>query len=248
MHAFMPPVLVGAAGFDELGQDPQPHPPGRELREPGQGRGREGDAVVGANAQRQAVLFEQAREDRLGLRDRGGAQTLTGEQVPTEAVGDGERIAVAAVAGLELPLVVRAPHRIRGAHDRRGPAGMAEAAARAVRGDEPVPTQDVADRRAAREGPPRVPPLEECPQLLAAPDGVSMASLQDCGDDLVGGLIRGAMGPARVVVEAGGPEAQVAVDPFVARLAGDAISIAELRDRLGLAQVVGDEPRPLVHG
>ena len=125
---------------------------------------------------------------------------------------------------------------------------MAEAAALAARGDEPVPTQDVADGRAAREGPSRVPPLEERSQLLAAPRGVPLASLQDRGDDLVGGLIRGAMGPARVVVEAGGPEAQVAVNPFVARLAGDAILIAELRDRVGLAQVVGDEPRPLVHG
>jgi hypothetical protein len=125
---------------------------------------------------------------------------------------------------------------------------MADAAARAARGDEPVPTQDVADRRAAREGPPRVPPLEERPQLLAAPDGVPMASLQDRGHDLVGGLIRGAMGTARALLQAGGPEAQVAVDPFVARLAGDAIAIAELRDRLGLTQVVGDELRALIRG
>jgi hypothetical protein len=56
------------------------------------------------------------------------------------------------------------------------------------------------------------------------------------------------MGPARVVLEAGGPAAQVAVDPFVARLTRDAIPIAELRDGLGLAQVVGDELRALVHG
>ena len=125
---------------------------------------------------------------------------------------------------------------------------MTEAAARAARGDESVPPQDVADRRAAREGPPRVPPLEEDPQLLAAPPGMPLASLQDRGDDLIGGLIGSAMGTARVFLEAGGPEAQVAVDPFVARLAGDAIPIAELRDRLGLAQVVGDELRALIHG
>lgn len=110
---------------------------------------------------------------------------------------------------------------------------MADAAALAARGDEAVPPQDVADRRAAREGPPRVPPLEEGPQLLAAPDGVPLARLQDRGHDLVGGLIGGAMGTARVFLEAGGPEVQVAVDPFVARLAGDAIAITELRDRAG---------------
>jgi len=84
MHAFVPPVLVGAAGFDELGQDPQAHPPGRELREPGQGRGREGHAVVGANAQRQAILFEQPGEDGLGLRACRGAQPLTAEPIPAE--------------------------------------------------------------------------------------------------------------------------------------------------------------------
>ena len=54
MHAFMPAVLLGAAGLDELGQDAQAHPPGRELREPRQGVGGEGHAVVGADAQRQA--------------------------------------------------------------------------------------------------------------------------------------------------------------------------------------------------
>ena len=49
MHPFMPPVLVGAAGLDELREGAEAHPPRRELGEPGQGGGGKGHAIVGAD-------------------------------------------------------------------------------------------------------------------------------------------------------------------------------------------------------
>jgi len=49
MHAFMPTVLLGLPRFDELGEDPEAHPPRGELRESRKRVGGEGHAVVGAD-------------------------------------------------------------------------------------------------------------------------------------------------------------------------------------------------------
>src|SRR5262249_12047873 len=51
--------------------------------------------------------------------------------------------------------------------------------------------------------------------------------LQDRAHDLLGGLPRRAPWPARALLQAGRPLAQIAVDPLVARLAGDAVECAQ---------------------
>ncbi len=106
VHAFMPPVLIGAPRLDELRQDAQAHPPRRELREARQSRGGKRHAVVRADPGGQPILVKQAGEDGLRHVDGGGAQGLAAQEVATEAVGHSQRIAVAAVAGPELPFVV----------------------------------------------------------------------------------------------------------------------------------------------
>ena len=98
------------AGLDALDRDAEPEPPDRELGEIEEGiRTGEGDAVIGANGQRQATLAEQPFEGRAGEVFAGRLERLAQEQEARGVVGDGQRIAVAPVAELELTLEVGAP-------------------------------------------------------------------------------------------------------------------------------------------
>ena len=45
VHAFMPAVLLGGGGLDQVGQDAEAHPPDREGREPAERLGGEWDRV-----------------------------------------------------------------------------------------------------------------------------------------------------------------------------------------------------------
>jgi hypothetical protein len=62
------------------------------------------------------------------------------------------------------------------------------------------------------------------------------------------GVSFGERRPPRALLQARRPVAQIAVDPLVAGLAGDAVQRAQLRDRQRVAKEVGDELRSLVHG
>src|SRR5207247_2455062 len=85
-------------------------------------------------------------------------------------------------------------------------------------------------------------------QLLATPARMSPSGVEDRAHDLLGGLIRRAPRPPRGLLQAGRAVAHVAVDPFVAGLPRDAVERAQLGDRPYVAQVIGDELCPLVHG
>src|SRR6266436_1831344 len=109
VHAFMPAVLLRAAGLDELWQDAEADPPRRELRQASQRGGGERHAVIGANPLGQPILFEQPREDRFGLVDGRRRQRLTTEEIAAEPVRHGQRITVSPIARPELALVVGTP-------------------------------------------------------------------------------------------------------------------------------------------
>jgi len=83
-------------------------------------------------------------------------------------------------------------------------------------------------------------------EFLASPGGMAAPGVEDRRHDFLGRLIRRAPRPARA--QAGWPVAKVALDPFVAGLAGEAVVFAQLSDRQRVAQVVGDELRSLVYG
>jgi hypothetical protein len=68
--------------------------------------GRERDLVVGPDRPRQAVLAESSLEDGPRCDCLSGQEPVTGEQKLRVLVGDGERVAVAPVAGLGFPLEV----------------------------------------------------------------------------------------------------------------------------------------------
>ena len=112
VHAFVASVLVGRGWLDEIGEDAELDPPDGEGGESAEGRGGKGDAVVGANALGEAKLTEEPAEDSAGGIVGGAVQALAAEEIATEAVLDGEGVAVAAVAGLELALEVGGPNGV----------------------------------------------------------------------------------------------------------------------------------------
>jgi hypothetical protein len=99
------------------------------LGQPGEGVGGERHTVVGADALWQAEFFEYMCEDMLGLLHTGGGEGFAPEQEAAVAISDGQRIAVAAVTGLEVSCDVGAPHIIGGTHVADGFARMPNRAA-----------------------------------------------------------------------------------------------------------------------
>jgi hypothetical protein len=115
-------------------------------------------------------------------------------------------------------------------------------------GDHPMALQDVARRGATGEAPTGMPLVQQGQQFLAAPVRVPAPSLEDRGHDFTGCRIRRAAWPAGPLLQPGRSLAQVALDPLVPGLTGDAVELAQLRDRSDVAKMIGNEPRPLVHG
>src|SRR5947199_2526359 len=80
MHPLMHPVLLRRTALDPLRANAEVQPPDRERRQAAERvRGREGNAVIGANDARQPVVGEAALK---AARDRGGAHAL--EREPAE--------------------------------------------------------------------------------------------------------------------------------------------------------------------
>ena len=112
VHSFMAAVLLGLAWLDELGDDTQANPPGRELRETGDGVAGEGVPVVGADALGQTVLAEEVTELPDGLLEVQAQHSVALEQEASVAVLDGKRVAEFAVQIAELSLEIGRPGRI----------------------------------------------------------------------------------------------------------------------------------------
>ena len=97
------------------------------------------------------------------------------EQEAAVAIGDGERIAVPAVAHPELALEVRAPDMVRRHDQRGGLAGMADLAPARFVTHQSAALEQRAGRRAARQLPRGVAPGQVGEQLPGAPGRMAMA-------------------------------------------------------------------------
>src|ERR1700686_640331 len=122
-------ILLWLARFNEFGHDTQSHPPSRQCRQPRQCGSRKRNAVVGTNARWQSVLLEESGKDRLGAGDGRGVERLATQQVAAVAIGHGQRIAVAAVSGLELSFVIRTPEVVGRQYRAGGFTRMTDASA-----------------------------------------------------------------------------------------------------------------------
>lgn len=129
MHPLVTAVLLRSS---------RPDPPPGQFGEIEQRIGAgEGHAVVGADCLGQAAVAEQPLERRDGRVLAGGLQGFAQQQEPGGVIGYRERIAIAAVAKLELALEVRAPQVIR-----RRAIGQRRAARTMTR----VQPEDIGDR------------------------------------------------------------------------------------------------------
>ena len=106
------PFCSGWPGSIPLGDDAELDPPDRQGREPRRRLRCEGRPVVRANARRQSELAKDSLELRAhGLLTRLG-EGLASEQVATEAIRDGERVAARSIAQTEVALEVDTPDRV----------------------------------------------------------------------------------------------------------------------------------------
>src|SRR5690606_33513746 len=170
------------------------------------------------------------------------------EKIAAGVVGYGEWVAVSAVAGPEFAFVVGAPEVIGRGDDRRGRAWMGGLATTAFVLDESVALQDIADGRALRPRPTRMPLVQDVEQLFGAPARMMPAGLEDRLDDMLRRAVRRVLWPSRALQQAGGPVDHVSIDPLIGRLPANVVVLAELGNREGLPQVIGDELGSLVHG
>ena len=146
-----------------------------------------GNTVVGTNRLRQTAIPKQPLEGRDGQLFAGRLQGLAQQQVTGGMVGDGQRIAVPAVAEFELTLVIGAPQFV-GCH-AGGKWGAAGAMARAADGfNQAVPMQDSMDRALGRDA--RNGIVEAAQQQLADLASAPVRLLALEGDDQFLDLMR----------------------------------------------------------
>jgi hypothetical protein len=179
MQALMTAILVRFARCNELRQDTQAHPPCRQLGQPGEGVGGERHTVVGADALWQAECFEHTREDRLGLLHTGGGEGFAPEQEAAVAISNSQRLAVAAVPGLEVPFGVGALHLVGCNNVAGGLARVPDGAALAPPGHRMVAAEDVTAGRAGWPGPAGMACAEDRHKLLRAPGWMPAPCVED---------------------------------------------------------------------
>jgi len=106
----MTAVLLGMAGANALNGDAETQPPDREPRKLEQPvRSSEGNSIILANRQGQPPLPEKTLKGRKRQVLARGLECFAQQQQARCMIGDGEGIAVAFVAQLELALVVNTP-------------------------------------------------------------------------------------------------------------------------------------------
>ncbi len=226
----MGPVLLGLAWLDALVIDVELDPPYRQTRQTAEGSCGEGSTVVGADGLRQAVVVEEALEVPKGrvLLNRG--QALAGQYVARVRVADRQRIAVASVAGFELPLVVSRPNLVGGRGRQRCGAGVLGRSSLSACSGQAVAFEDGPGGRGCRELDVGVAPCEVGQQLLGSPTRVGSAGLDDQGLDLRRCLVGLAVGCMAAVSEGLSSPVSVSLDPGVDGGPGDAEASGQFSD------------------
>src|SRR5262245_19752263 len=225
----MTTVLFRVRRLDQLRVDPEPYPPDGECRQSTKSGGREGDAVVGANGPGQSALVEESMKHRLCEIEGCGAKALTREQVTAVAIHDRQRVAVSAIARLELTLEISRPEVVGASNHARRPTRVARILPPPVADDQPVSLQDVAAGAPAWEaGHPSLP--EHGQQLLGTPVRVRTPQSQQLLDHRKRGRTRRVVRPPGPVFQTPHAGQLVAVDPFVAGPSAHAIARAQLAE------------------
>src|SRR6266508_2210599 len=231
MHPFMTGVLLWMGRLDQNGQDAQPDPPDRQGREPSDGDGGKGSAVIRANSQGKTVFPEQSLEDRLALLRRARAQRLTTQKVSAQTVGSRQRVAVTGVPGSELTLEVRRP-QVVGLQDREeATSWMLHPTAEGPASHQTMALEDLSGRTGCWPGLLGTMVLQPGDQLLRSPAGMPSARLQNPTDDLLGRPVRRTLRCPRTLLQPVQPFLLEPLHPLVPRLAADPVQLCQLRHR-----------------
>src|SRR5579862_7305369 len=161
-------------------------------------------------------------------------------------VGHGQRVAVPAVAELELALEVGTPEVVR-----RDPCGERRARRAMARPtdqlDQAVPVQHGVDGALGRDADVAIQtPNEQLADLAGSPMGLVALEADDQALDLLRQLVGVSHRPPRAVAQGLEPVLLVAVEDLVPGLPRDPELAADLRHRLAVQQP-RDEPQTLVH-
>jgi hypothetical protein len=248
VHAFVSTVLVRGSGLDEVGEDVELDPPDGEAREAAQGNGCEGGSVVGPDPVGEAELLEEPSEDAPGAGVSGTREALACEQEPAKAVLDGERIAVDAVEGLEVPLEIGGPDGVGGIKRRRGRTRVGLLAFPALLRDELLAEEVFVKGLGRRERPIGVERLEVADDLASPPAGTSFSELDRSLEDMRLGGVRTGFRPVRTVGQPLHAIGRVPVEPFVACLPADVVAPAELGEGEEATLRLEDESLSFSHG
>ena len=109
MELLVRAVLLGAAQADAFGNDPQPHPPDIQPRQATQPGARKRAPIVTPNAHGQPELGKAPLEAAARQRIAATEQRVAAQHIPTEAIAQRQRIAIAVIARAELAFEVGRP-------------------------------------------------------------------------------------------------------------------------------------------
>ena len=173
-------------------------------------------------------LLEETGEDPPGCCISSALEALACEQISTEAILYGERVAVDPVTGLELTLEVGGPDRVGGIEGCGGRPGVGSSSAAPSLLHESSSLHILVEDSSTRDGPVRVQGQESSSDLSGTPPGSVCAEFERSLDDL---RIRGeGMGSRsmRSIRQPIRPFGLVSVEPLVAGFTANAVSVAEL--------------------
>jgi hypothetical protein len=227
-HALMAAMVLGVAGLEQCGADPQADPPGGEWREPAQGLGGTGHPVVGAAALGQPERLEAAGAHGLGFGHAGGRERLAAEANAAVALGPRQGRAVAAVPGVNVAVEIGAPHLMGGTHVADGVARRPTRSALSPLGPSAVAAAEVTDGRARRPGPAGMAGPEERAPLLGPPGRMPWPCVKDGRPYSGGGLAGRRAGATGARFEPLWAVDESAVAPLIPGLAADAVELAAL--------------------
>ena len=168
MHPFVLAVLLRTGGRDPLVDDAQLHPPDIEGATSHECRSRRTARRYRCGSRRAGRPRERARERRAARRPSARRRSAaTRQERAAEMIGDRQRVAVLAIAGLELSLEVGGPDLIRRGPSARGRAGMRPVRPAPVLAQQAVAIEQRVHRAARRPARGRMPRAEDLQSFFA---------------------------------------------------------------------------------
>jgi len=236
VHLFVRRVVFGMRWPAKLDVDAQAPPPDREARKAAWAAAAERRAIVHADDFGQAVTAKHA-----GQHAPGGGIALVGQESDVQEetaleIANGQGLNTGAVARAKPPFEVDRPdivgstrHRALGWRQLWAMTLVARAGRHQFQ-----PAQPACEGACHRQVNARMQVAQTCAQFTRPPSRMAAAELAQCLSPAQGQLPWRAVRPAGTIPQTGAPVAAEAMQPFVARGAGDAEAATELRKEFAL--------------